>query len=204
MGDRTNVTLQLLGECTPRAYEAVRRAIEINEGPDESEEHVPGVFHWSEAHPVIHSDTAAEISAWNLGFALIWGGDDAGVEVNLINVDQKTWHADSVGSILLTIKECKTPGVIGEAQSDTDIIARGLSITDEQFEHEYAFDVTLNGAIRVKASSETVARSMLVKHLDAADTNFGAWPNGDPILGEVSLHSIDTLFEIDGVDAEAD
>jgi hypothetical protein len=63
---------------------------------------------------------------------------------------------------------------------------------------EYAFDVKLFAAIRVKASSEGAARAMLVERLDCADANFGCWPNGDPILAEASIDGDADLYEIDG------
>lgn len=63
---------------------------------------------------------------------------------------------------------------------------------------EFAFDVKLFAAIRVKAPDEKTARSMLKAALDCADTNFGAWPNGDPITAEASMDGEADLFEIDG------
>jgi len=60
---------------------------------------------------------------------------------------------------------------------------------------EFAFDVTLQAAIRVRATSLAEAREML-KTIDAADANLGAWPNGDPILAEVSVDGEGDLFEI--------
>jgi len=68
--------------------------------------------------------------------------------------------------------------------------------------HEYAFDVELKAAIRVRATSETEAREMLRAHIDANNANLGAWPNGDPILVEVSLalneEKEGIVYEIDG------
>jgi hypothetical protein len=64
--------------------------------------------------------------------------------------------------------------------------------------HEYAFDTLLVCAIRVKAKDEKSAREMLAKHLDAASANLGAWPDGNPILAEVSLDGNPQLFEING------
>lgn len=68
---------------------------------------------------------------------------------------------------------------------------------------EFAFDVCLRGSIRVDAPTEEAARAMLREHLDCADANLGAWPNGEPILAEVSLWPEGelcqpNLFEIDG------
>lgn len=53
-------------------------------------------------------------------------------------------------------------------------------------QHEYLFDVRLNASIRVKAKTEAEAVAMLEK-IDANSANLGAWPNGDPILCEVSI-----------------
>lgn len=53
--------------------------------------------------------------------------------------------------------------------------------------NEYAFDCTLACAIRVQAPSEEAARALLRETINAAEANLGAWPNGDPILCEVSL-----------------
>jgi hypothetical protein len=65
-------------------------------------------------------------------------------------------------------------------------------------EHEYAFDVKLLAAIRVKAASEQEAREKLAEHLQCADTNFGAWPDGSPILAEASIDGEADLYEVDG------
>ena len=71
--------------------------------------------------------------------------------------------------------------------------------TDCQPQTEYAFDVKLFATIRVKATSEAEARTLLRKQVDAADTNFGAWPNGDPIIGEASVDDDHPeLIEING------
>ena len=65
--------------------------------------------------------------------------------------------------------------------------------------HEYAFDVRLYACIRVKAQTEEQARRLLRDCLDCADANLGAWPDGSPILAEVSPDdSSPDLIEIDG------
>ena len=66
--------------------------------------------------------------------------------------------------------------------------------------HEYAFDCTLTAAIRVKATSEAEARGIMKGTIDSSSANLGAWPNGDPILCEISLDTIDagSPYEIDG------
>lgn len=63
---------------------------------------------------------------------------------------------------------------------------------------EYAFDVRLFATIRVNAETVLQARTMLMAALDCADTNFGAWPNGDPITAEASWDGPMDLIEIDG------
>lgn len=60
---------------------------------------------------------------------------------------------------------------------------------------EYIFDVKLWATIRVQAGSEAEARKMLSDALDCADANFGAWPNGDPILAEASMEGEADLAE---------
>ncbi|WP_105132650.1 hypothetical protein [Burkholderia sp. BE12] len=66
-------------------------------------------------------------------------------------------------------------------------------------DHEYAFDVKLFASIRVKAATIDEARAKLREHVMEADCNFGAWPNGDPILGEASVDDdVMPCFEVDG------
>lgn len=66
--------------------------------------------------------------------------------------------------------------------------------------HEYLFDVKLFASIRVKATSEAEARKLMAQAIDASTANLGAWPNGDPIVCEISLDdpACDELIEIDG------
>lgn len=69
---------------------------------------------------------------------------------------------------------------------------------------EFAFDLKLNVAVRVNASTFAEAASILHDKLSCADANFGAWPNGDPIVAEVFLSGDvkpDMLFEVDGEEA---
>jgi hypothetical protein len=69
--------------------------------------------------------------------------------------------------------------------------------------HEYLFDVKLFAAVRVKANSEEEARRLIATNIDASSANLGAWPNGDPILAEVSLDDgPEDLIEIDGEPVE--
>ncbi len=70
---------------------------------------------------------------------------------------------------------------------------------------EYAFDLTLRVAIRVPAENSGQAVERLKEVFDCADSNFGAWPNGDPVTGEASLAedvTTQNLFEIDGDQSE--
>lgn len=71
---------------------------------------------------------------------------------------------------------------------------------------EYFFDVKLFASIRVKAESEAAARATIADCIDCADANLGAWPNGDPILCEVSLDDNERdnmpLIEVDGEPVE--
>jgi hypothetical protein len=69
-------------------------------------------------------------------------------------------------------------------------------------QNEYAFDVVLAAALRVKASDEADARLQLKGALHCADTNFGAWRSGDPIIGEVSLRGTPSLYEVNGETVE--
>lgn len=66
-------------------------------------------------------------------------------------------------------------------------------------QHEYAFDVKLLAAIRVTAANEAEARAKLSEHLQCADANFGAWPNGEPINAEASIDGEADLYEVDGI-----
>lgn len=80
----------------------------------------------------------------------------------------------------------------------SDAEAQGLAIDDRRT-REYAFDVKLFAAVRVRAARLSDAIAMVRAALDCADANLGAWPSGDPIMAEVSLDDEDPeLFEIDG------
>jgi hypothetical protein len=63
---------------------------------------------------------------------------------------------------------------------------------------EYTFDMKLYASIRVEAASEEEAKRLIDAHMHCAESNFGAWPNGDPILGEVSINGEPALLEVDG------
>lgn len=69
---------------------------------------------------------------------------------------------------------------------------------------KYTFNVKLFADITVEASSEREARKMLRETIGGSSANLGAWPNGDPIVCDVSLDDGDQneLLEIDGVSVD--
>jgi hypothetical protein len=77
-----------------------------------------------------------------------------------------------------------------------------VSTTTDTATHEYAFDCTLVCAIRVRAESPEAAAAMVRAEIDGAEANLGQWPNGDPILCEVSVEGDLDLFEVDGNDQD--
>ncbi len=69
----------------------------------------------------------------------------------------------------------------------------------ELVDREFAFDVQLFATIRVTAGSVSEARALLKENVECASANFGSWPDGGPILGEVSVtQETPDLIEIDG------
>lgn len=62
---------------------------------------------------------------------------------------------------------------------------------------EFTFDIKMFTTITVSAESYEEAEG-LIKDLDCCDTNFGAWPNGDPILGEATVDGEPDLIAING------
>lgn len=63
----------------------------------------------------------------------------------------------------------------------------------------YAFDFRIFTTINVRAETESEARELLKKHVDFGEANFGSWPDGDPILGQVTVDDPDpTLIEVNG------
>lgn len=61
---------------------------------------------------------------------------------------------------------------------------------------EYVFDLKLFATIAVPAQSESEARKLIATHIDSASTNFGAWPDGSPILGEASADGEPDFIEV--------
>lgn len=65
--------------------------------------------------------------------------------------------------------------------------------------HEYAMDVRLNAAVRVKAESRSEAIRLLRDNVDCSGATLGSWPDGTPINAEVSVDEDDPIcFEVDG------
>jgi hypothetical protein len=69
--------------------------------------------------------------------------------------------------------------------------------TDEALDHEFAFDVKLDAAIRFKAKSEEHARAALREMMQCVDANLGEIL-GQTIVCEVSLNDDPVLYEVDG------
>ena len=63
--------------------------------------------------------------------------------------------------------------------------------------HEYAFNVTLLTALRVKARSLQEAKDKLKEHLDCATVNLGE-VDDQAIVAEASMEGEPDLFEFDG------
>lgn len=64
--------------------------------------------------------------------------------------------------------------------------------------HEYTMDISLFATVTVTAKDETEARQIIKDAIDGADSNFGAWPDGNPITSTVVLDGDADLLEIDG------
>jgi len=63
----------------------------------------------------------------------------------------------------------------------------------------YTFDLELYTTIRVTAPNRSAARNLIQEYINGTEANFGAWPNGDPIIGTVGMADDTwTLTEIDG------
>ena len=62
---------------------------------------------------------------------------------------------------------------------------------------EYAFDLKLFTTVRIKATSEEMARRILRDHFDAIDINAGEIA-GETIVCEASMDGEADLIEIDG------
>lgn len=77
---------------------------------------------------------------------------------------------------------------------------KGAGKTKQPMLKEYLFDVKMFASMRVKADSEAEARRMLKAELACAEANLGSWPDGSPILCEISMddESGGELIEVDG------
>lgn len=69
-------------------------------------------------------------------------------------------------------------------------------------DHEYAFDIKLLAAIRVRANSEAEARAKLRDALQCADSNFGQTSDGQTLTAEATIDGELDLYEIDGEAAD--
>ena len=66
---------------------------------------------------------------------------------------------------------------------------------------QFTFDMKLDAAFTVEATTPEAAEAMLKEILDCADINAGALPNGDPLVGEATLNGRAWLALIDGEEA---
>lgn len=62
----------------------------------------------------------------------------------------------------------------------------------------YAMDVRLFASIRVEAESLEAARKLVRNTIQSSTANLGFWPNGDPIVCEVSVDDdVMPCYEVD-------
>jgi hypothetical protein len=66
-------------------------------------------------------------------------------------------------------------------------MAKSDTLTAET--HEYLFDVPCTVTFRIKAATEQEARAFIAENVNGTEANFGAYPDGEPILSEVSAHT---------------
>ena len=82
--------------------------------------------------------------------------------------------------------------------SGLDLIATTTS--GRPGDHEYLFDLRLFASIRFRANSIREAREVLSASLQCVTANLGAWPDGSPIIAEVSADDTADVMAIDGVE----
>ena len=63
---------------------------------------------------------------------------------------------------------------------------------------EFMFDVKLWTSLRVSADTPTDARKILRSAINGAQVNFGVWPDGSPIIAEVSTEGTLDIVEVNG------
>ena len=63
---------------------------------------------------------------------------------------------------------------------------------------KFTMDVKLWATVEVQADSQAEAETLIKHHVDGSSANLGAWPNGDPIVSEVSQEGEIELIMIDG------
>lgn len=82
------------------------------------------------------------------------------------------------------------------ADKEPDEVLAWVNQERKEDSHEYLFDVQMTAAIRVRAPSKEAAIA-LIAGIDSTTANLGAWPDGNPIVCEISSGE-STLAEIDG------
>ena len=60
----------------------------------------------------------------------------------------------------------------------------------------YTFDVKMFATFTVTADTEDQARRILNESVDGNEANFGAWPDGSPVLAEVGFDGDHELMEV--------
>jgi hypothetical protein len=140
-------------------------------------------------------------------FSKIEEGEIEGVVSRLASVNPSSAAASErfdyqmrgVGCI--TDKTVLNPEFIGKSVGEVRamlVVALDQDVALLAIEKEYAFDVQLAAALRVRAKSQAEAESLIRRMLDAASCNAGCWPSGDPILFEASVAGPLSLFEVNG------
>lgn len=89
---------------------------------------------------------------------------------------------------------------IAHVQGAQPEITKGKQVTVwfDDDKDDLAKRAPLTASIRVTADSCEQAHAMLAECLLGADANFGAWPDGEPLLGEAHMVGNPEIFEIDG------
>lgn len=131
----------------------------------------------SSTHPLIDVPWAGE---WTMSGPE--EGDTACVQV---------FVTDAAGEEIFEIEESgdeEADKQLGREIADAlNAIAPVAPMTPDPVTRDFTFDVPLTATITVKAPDESTARRWLLDAVDCADTNFGAYPNGAPIVGEASI-----------------
>lgn len=54
----------------------------------------------------------------------------------------------------------------------------------------FLIDAEVRVAIRIEAANAQSAKRILYDLIDCADANFGSFADGEPIIGEASIHNV--------------